>query len=79
MRKYLLKPLQMPTKNQVGSILDERESYLKQIQDLNKKLKRPGIYCWDNDIDTVDFRAIKNECGGKISILESRLTELTQE
>jgi len=62
--------------NQVGSILDERKSYTKQIQELNKKIEKARDLLLDNDIDAVDFRAIKNECSEKISIVESKLSEL---
>lgn len=65
--------------NQVGSILDERKSYSKQIQDLNRKIEKARDLLLDNDIDAVDFRAIKNECNGKISIVESKLSELNIE
>lgn len=62
--------------NQVGSILDERKLYAKQIQDLNKKIEKARDLLLDNDIDAIDFRAIKNESSEKISIIESKLSEL---
>ncbi|WP_443944277.1 hypothetical protein ACJVDH_15310 [Pedobacter sp. AW1-32] len=62
--------------NQVGSILYERKLDSKRIQDLNKKNERARDLLLNNDIDAENFRAIKNECSDKISIVESKLSEL---
>ena len=62
--------------NQIGSILDERKLYMKQIQELNKKMERARDLLLDNEIEAIDFRAIKVECNEKIAILEAKLTEI---
>lgn len=62
--------------NQVGSILDERKTYSTQIRDYNKKIEKARDLLLDNEVDAVDFRAIKIDCNEKIAILESKLSEL---
>ncbi|WP_316851573.1 recombinase family protein [Pedobacter agri] len=61
--------------DQVGSSVDERKVYLKQIQELNKKLERARDLLLDDEIEPTDFRAIKTDCNEKIAILESKLSE----
>ncbi len=62
--------------NQIGSIVDERKTYSTQIRDYNKKIEKARDLLLDNEIDAVDFRAIKVECNEKMAILESKLSEL---
>ena len=62
--------------NQVGSILDDRKSYISQIKDITKKIERARDLLLDNDIDAIDFRSIKADGNEKISILEAKLSEL---
>ncbi|WP_440793138.1 recombinase family protein [Pedobacter sp. 22226] len=62
--------------NQVGSILDERKTYSTQIRDYNRKIEKARDLLLDNEIDAVDFRAIKVDCNEKIAIIESKLSEL---
>ncbi|GAA3964881.1 recombinase family protein [Pedobacter ginsengiterrae] len=62
--------------NQIGSILDDRKSYISQINEQNKKIEKARELLLEGDIDALDFRTVKNTCNEKIERLEGKLNEL---
>jgi hypothetical protein len=62
--------------NQTRSLQDEKKLLIQQINEQNKKMEKARELLLDNNIDAVDFRAMKLECAEKVTRLEASLSEL---
>ncbi|WP_316851580.1 recombinase family protein [Pedobacter agri] len=59
--------------NQVGSVLEERNLLVKQIQEMNQKMERARSLLIHDEIEAADFRIIKTSCNEKATILQLKL------
>ena len=65
--------------NQNRSVKEERKDFIQEINTLTKRMENARNLMLDNDIEAVDYRAIKEECNEKIARLEARLSDLNAE
>jgi site-specific DNA recombinase len=65
--------------NQNRSIKEERKDFMQEIYTLSKRLENARNLMLDNDIEVVEYRAIKEECNEKISRIEAKLNDLNVE
>jgi site-specific DNA recombinase len=65
--------------NQNRSVKEDRKDFIQEINLLTKRMENARNLMLDNDIEAVDYRAIKEECNEKIARLEARLSDLNVE
>lgn len=65
--------------NQTKGLRDDRKELITEINQQTKRMENARELMLNNDIDSSDFRLIKDQCNEKINRLEAQLNHLTAE